>query len=60
MRRNAAGTVVNAGDSKVAADDKHRIDVAVGTLSPGIYTVAWSVLSVDGHKTSGSFTFTVK
>jgi methionine-rich copper-binding protein CopC len=31
-----------------------------GTLSAGVYTVAWHALSADGHKTHGSYTFTVK
>ena len=29
------------------------------TLSPGPYTVAWHALSTDGHKTSGTYRFTV-
>jgi copper resistance protein C len=29
-------------------------------LSPGAYRVNWHVLSVDGHKTQGSFTFEVR
>ncbi|MRW87502.1 copper homeostasis periplasmic binding protein CopC [Pseudoduganella sp. FT26W] len=29
-------------------------------LAPGVYTVDWHVLSVDGHKTSGTYRFTVK
>ncbi len=29
-------------------------------LAPGSYTVDWHVLSTDGHKTEGNFTFTVK
>jgi methionine-rich copper-binding protein CopC len=33
----------------------------VGTLAPGRYTLTWTaVASDDGHKTGGSFTFTVK
>jgi methionine-rich copper-binding protein CopC len=31
-----------------------------GTLAAGIYTVDWHALSTDGHKTSGTYTFTVK
>jgi methionine-rich copper-binding protein CopC len=31
-----------------------------GTLGAGAYAVEWHALSRDGHKTSGSFTFTVK
>jgi hypothetical protein len=58
--KTAAGKPVNAGESKVANDDKRRIEAAVETLSAGTYLVEWSVVSVDGHKTSGSFIFTVK
>lgn len=28
-------------------------------LAPGLYTVAWHALSTDGHKTSGTYRFTV-
>ena len=31
-----------------------------GTLTAGAYTVTWHALSADGHKTHGSYTFTVK
>ncbi len=30
------------------------------TLPPGVYTVTWHAVSVDTHKTQGSFSFTVK
>jgi methionine-rich copper-binding protein CopC len=29
-------------------------------LPPGAYTVKWHVLSTDGHKTEGSYSFMVK
>jgi methionine-rich copper-binding protein CopC len=29
-------------------------------LKPGVYTAAWSIVSDDGHKETGSFKFTVK
>jgi len=29
-------------------------------LAPGRYTVRWKVLSVDTHRTEGSFSFEVK
>ncbi|AGB74255.1 MULTISPECIES: copper homeostasis periplasmic binding protein CopC [Rhizobium] len=28
-------------------------------LAPGKYTVEWHVLSTDGHKTNGSYSFTI-
>lgn len=30
-----------------------------GALAAGTYTVAWHALSTDGHKTTGSYTFTI-
>jgi methionine-rich copper-binding protein CopC len=29
-------------------------------LKPGVYMVAWSIVSDDGHKETGTFKFTVK
>ena len=34
--------------------------IGVGAMAPGSYSVKWHVLSVDTHKTQGSFGFTVK
>ncbi|MCD4599315.1 copper resistance protein CopC, partial [Proteus mirabilis] len=31
-----------------------------GGLAEGNYSVDWSVVSVDGHKTKGSYQFSVK
>jgi methionine-rich copper-binding protein CopC len=33
--------------------------VNVGSLAPGSYSVTWHALSVDTHKTQGSFSFRV-
>lgn len=39
---------------------KDRLAAAVETaLAPGRYRVSWRVVSVDGHKTEGDFSFTV-
>jgi methionine-rich copper-binding protein CopC len=40
--------------------DKTLTAPVTGPLKPGTYTVRWNVLSVDGHKTNGTYTFTVK
>ena len=37
----------------------NTLTVSVGGLTPGSYTVNWHVLSVDTHKTQGSFSFRV-
>jgi methionine-rich copper-binding protein CopC len=30
------------------------------TLAPGVYTVTWHALAKDGHKTNGTYSFTVQ
>jgi methionine-rich copper-binding protein CopC len=45
----------------VSGGDKSTLSVKVGqTLKPGRYRVHWSVVSVDTHKTQGSFSFEVR
>jgi hypothetical protein len=53
--RNTAGARVDHGQS-VSGKVMH---LSVGGLAAGRYTVTWHVLSVDTHKTEGSFSFTV-
>lgn len=42
------------------ADNSVLIAKVAKTLLPGVYTVTWHAVSVDTHKTQGSFNFTVK
>ena len=53
--RKGAGNRVDRG---VSVSGK-VMRVSVGSLAAGTYTVTWHVLSVDTHKTQGSFSFTV-
>ena len=39
--------------------DVHALTAAVSPLGPGVYRVAWHVVSADGHPVSGSFDFIV-
>jgi methionine-rich copper-binding protein CopC len=55
--RDANGKSVEAGKSAVK-DNIMRVPLT--PLSAGTYTVNWRVLSVDTHKTQGSFTFKVQ
>jgi methionine-rich copper-binding protein CopC len=41
-------------------DDTKLVVPLAGTLPAGTYTVAWHALSTDGHKTHGTYAFTVK
>jgi methionine-rich copper-binding protein CopC len=53
---NAVATT--ATDNK---DEKTLEATPNAALTPGVYSVAWTAVTTDdGHKTSGSFSFTVK
>lgn len=55
----ANGTPVSLGKASLADDDKTLSVPVKSTLAAGPYTVKWHALSKDGHKTKGSYTFTV-
>ncbi|ARU95403.1 copper homeostasis periplasmic binding protein CopC [Tatumella citrea] len=55
------GTQVATGKASVEDTSKSTLIVPVThPLSQGKYQVDWHALSVDGHKTKGSYTFSVK
>ncbi len=56
--RNAQGAVVSS-KAQVAPGDGTELRVPLKALPPGTYSVSWRVLSVDTHRTQGSFTFRV-
>ena len=56
---DARGRRVDNDDASVTGNDGSVISVSLRTLSPGVYTVKWRVLSVDSHVTEGDFTFNV-
>jgi copper resistance protein C len=56
--RSSSGAVVATG--AVDAADPKQIVIHVRALPPGSYKVIWKVLSVDTHRTEGSFGFEVK
>jgi len=52
---------VATGALALAANDNTQAIVPLNTpLSAGKYTVSWHVVSVDGHKTEGQYSFTVQ
>lgn len=53
-------TAIKTGDAQLIDHDMGLDVPLMGTLEPGAYTVEWHALSTDGHKTTGSFSFTVK
>ncbi len=63
------GVKVTGPDHAVVATEKAKLgpdgDTALvvpltGPLSAGSYKVDWHALATDGHKTEGSYTFTIK
>ena len=53
---DANGARVDQGKAQV---NGNTMRIGLKSLSPGTYRVRWHALSVDTHKTEGSFTFTV-
>jgi len=54
-------SAVAIGAASLAKSEDSTLVVPVSTtLGAGTYTVDWHILSKDGHKTQGSYTFTVK
>ena len=52
---------VATGDASLGAGDDTMLVVPVSaTLAPGAYRVDWHALSNDGHKTKGTYRFTLK
>ncbi|MBV9784068.1 MAG: copper resistance protein CopC [Acidisphaera sp.] len=58
--RDAQGNRVDKADLHAAPDDAKHVSVSLRPLSPGGYTVTWRALSVDTHRTQGSYGFTVE
>jgi methionine-rich copper-binding protein CopC len=55
------GAAVALGHPSVdPADNSTLIAKIEKPLLPGLYTVTWHAVSVDTHRTQGSFTFTVR
>jgi methionine-rich copper-binding protein CopC len=55
----ATGTRVDKNDLSVAPGDAKTVRVDLDALTPGPYTVMWCAVSVDTHRTHGSFSFSV-
>jgi copper transport protein len=55
---DSTGTSVTAGPTAASIGDPLTLEVPLGPLTGGVYTVAWRTVSaVDGHRATGSFAF---
>ena len=57
--RDAKGAAMQSGAAQGVAGNAAQLQVGVKPLTAGTYTVKWKVLSVDTHRTQGTFSFTV-
>jgi methionine-rich copper-binding protein CopC len=57
--KDASGARVDTGTPHLDGDNRH-LAVALKPLAAGSYLVVWHAVSVDTHKTQGTFSFTVK
>jgi len=51
------GEEVGSGAVDLGIADRNVMTGPLSISEPGVYTVEWSVLGVDGHEISGSFSF---
>lgn len=59
--RHADGSPVQTGKLSTAPSTNTTLTLPLTTpLAKGEYQVNWHVLSVDGHKTKGSYSFTLR
>jgi methionine-rich copper-binding protein CopC len=56
---DAEGVRVDRGDSRVDPANRKLMRVSLAPLPEGTYKVNWQVLSVDAHRTEGSFEFRI-
>ncbi|HCE08424.1 MAG TPA: copper resistance protein [Oxalobacteraceae bacterium] len=57
---DARGKQVNSAKAEVDAATRKTMRVALPTLPAGEYQVKWVAVGDDGHRTQGSYKFTVK
>ncbi len=58
--QDATGKKVDQGNGRVNPSNSTLLEIGVQPLPAGNYRVIWNVVSRDGHRTNGDYTFTVK
>lgn len=53
------GKTVSDGRASVDAANRKRMTVPLAQLVPGAYTVKWVAVATDGHRTQGTYRFSV-
>ena len=55
--KDEAGANVGSGKADLTVADRNVLRGDVTITEPGLYSVLWTALSIDGDTTTGSFTF---
>lgn len=58
--KDAHGGVVNAAPAEPVPGDRKALKVRLKPVSPGAYSVEWAATSVDTHRVTGQYRFTVR
>jgi len=58
--QDMSGKKVDLGNGRVNPSNPVLLEVGLPPLPQGTYRVIWNVVSRDGHRTSGDYSFTVK
>lgn len=58
--QNESPKRVDKDNGHLDPSDPTLLEVSLPVLSPGRYRVVWNIVSVDGHRTEGDFSFTIE
>jgi methionine-rich copper-binding protein CopC len=58
--QTARGQPIPHEEGQVDARDATLLTARLPPLAPGAYRVLWSVVARDGHRTEGTYTFTIQ
>jgi copper resistance protein C len=58
--QDASGKKVDKGNGRVNPSDARLLEISVPPLQSGAYRVFWNIVSRDGHRTRGDYTFVIK
>jgi methionine-rich copper-binding protein CopC len=58
--QTARGQPISHEEGQVDASNAALLTVRLPPLASGTYRVLWSVVARDGHRTEGTYTFTVQ
>jgi len=58
--KDARGETVNAAPAEAVPGDRKALKVRLKPVSAGAYSVEWAATSVDTHRVTGQYRFTVR